>query len=134
MLDVLCTMEGSYMKYRIVLALALASLSASAAATSLCQEKEQDIQREIGYAEKHNNQNRIDGLKKALSEVQAHCTDSKLRADHQEKIAEQKDEIREREHDLREAKQSGDAEKVAKREHKLQDAKKELNALESRAY
>ena len=134
MLDVLCTMEGSYMKYRIVLALALASLSASAAATSLCQEKEQDIQREIGYAEKHNNQNRIDGLKKALSEVQAHCTDSKLRADHQEKIAEQKDEVREREQDLKEAEQKGDADKVAKREHKLQEAKKELNALESRAY
>lgn len=122
------------MKYRIVLALALASLSASAAATSLCQEKEQDIQREIGYAEKHNNQNRIEGLKKALSEVQAHCTDSKLRADHQEKIAEQKDEVREREQDLKEAKQKGDADKVAKREHKLQEAKKELNALESRAY
>ena len=134
MLDVLCTMEGSYMKYRIVLALALASLSARAAATSLCQEKEQDIQREIGYAEKHNNQNRIDGLKKALSEVQAHCTDSKLRADHQEKIAEQKDEVREREQDLKEAKQKGDADKVAKRAHKLQEAKKELNALESRAY
>lgn len=134
MSDVLCTMEGLYMKYRIVLALALASLSASAAATSLCQEKEQDIQREIGYAEKHNNQNRIDGLKKALSEVQAHCTDSKLRADHQEKIAEQKDEVREREQDLKEAKQKGDADKVAKREHKLQEAKKELNALESRAY
>ena len=131
MLDVLCTMEGSYMKYRIVLALALASLSASAAATSLCQEKEQDIQREIGYAEKHNNQNRIDGLKKAF---QAHCTDSKLRADHQEKIAEQKDEVREREQDLKEAKQKGDADKVAKRAHKLQEAKKELNALESRAY
>lgn len=122
------------MKYRIVFALALASLSASAAATSLCQEKEQDIQREIGYAEKHNNQNRIDGLKKALSEVQAHCTDSKLRADHQEKIAEQKDEVREREQDLKEAKQKGDADKVAKRERKLQEAKKELNALESRAY
>lgn len=122
------------MKYRIVLALALASLSASAAATSLCQEKEQDIKREIGYAEKHNNQHRIDGLKKALSEVQAHCTDSKLRADHQEKIAEQKDEVREREQDLKEAEQKGDADKVAKREHKLQEAKKELNALESRAY
>lgn len=122
------------MKYRIVLALTLATLSASAAATSLCQEKEQDIQREIGYAEKHNNQNRINGLKKALSEVQANCTDSKLRANHQEKIDEQKDEVREREQDLDAAKQTGDQEKVAKREHKLQEAQKELSALESRAY
>jgi hypothetical protein len=81
------------MKYRITLALALFSLSTASFAMSLCQEKEQDIQREISYAEKHNNQHRIDGLKKALSEVKDNCTDSKLRADHQEKIAEQKDEI-----------------------------------------
>lgn len=73
------------MKYRITTALALFSLSTASFAMSLCQEKEQDIQREISYAEKHNNQHRIDGLKKALSEVKDNCTDSKLRADHQEK-------------------------------------------------
>jgi hypothetical protein len=33
----------------------------------LCLEKEKDIQREISYAEKHNNQNRINGLKKRLA-------------------------------------------------------------------
>ena len=122
------------MKFRMTLALALFSLSTATFANSLCQEKEQDIQREIGYAEKHNNQHRVDGLKKALSEVKANCTDSKLRADHQEKIADQKDEIREREQDLKEAKQSGSADKVAKRERKLKEAQQELNALESRAY
>lgn len=75
----------SIMKFRMILALALFSLSTASFANSLCQEKEQDIQREIGYAEKHNNQHRVDGLKKALSEVKANCTDSKLRADHQKK-------------------------------------------------
>ena len=59
------------MKHRIALILVLSSLSASAFAISPCQEKEQDIQREISYAEKHHNQHRIDGLKKALSEVKA---------------------------------------------------------------
>lgn len=59
------------MKFRMTLALALFSLSTASFANSLCQEKEQDIQREIGYAEKHNNQHRVDGLKKALSEVKA---------------------------------------------------------------
>ena len=38
------------MKHRIALLLVLTSLSASAPA-SPCQEKEQDIQREISYAE-----------------------------------------------------------------------------------
>jgi len=122
------------MKSRITLALALFSLSTASFAMSLCQEKEQDIQREISYAEKHNNQHRIDGLKKALSEVKDNCTDSKLGADHQEKIAEQKDEIAERRQDLQEAKEKGDAEKIAKRERKLQEAQDELKALEARDY
>jgi len=124
----------SIMKFRITLALALFSLSTASYATSLCQEKEQDIQREIGYAEKHNNQHRVDGLKKALSEVKDNCSDSKLRADHQKKIAEQKDEIAERRQDLQEAKEKGDAEKIAKREKKLKEAQDDLKALEARDY
>lgn len=39
------------MKHRIALLLVLTSLSASALAASPCQEKEQDIQREISYAD-----------------------------------------------------------------------------------
>ncbi|MFV9375756.1 DUF1090 domain-containing protein [Citrobacter portucalensis] len=122
------------MKYRIALAISLFALSAGSYATTLCQEKEQDIQREISYAEKHNNQSRINGLNKALSEVRANCTDSKLRANHQKKIAEQKNEIAERQRDLAEAKQKGDAEKIAKREHKLAEAQQELKELETRNY
>lgn len=124
----------SIMKFRMTLALALFSLSTTTFANSLCQEKEQDIQREIGYSEKHNNQHRVDGLKKALSEVKANCSDSKLRADHQKKIAEQKDEIAERRQDLQEAKEKGDAEKIAKREKKLKEAQDDLKALEARDY
>ena len=74
------------MKHRIALLLALSSLSASAIAASPCQEKEQDIQREISYAEKHHNQSRIDGLNTALRQVRENCSDSKLKADHQQKI------------------------------------------------
>ncbi|AJF75032.1 MULTISPECIES: DUF1090 domain-containing protein [Raoultella] len=122
------------MKHRIALILVLTSLSSSAFAISPCQEKEQDIQREISYAEKHHNQNRIDGLNKALREVQAHCSDSKLKADHQQKIAKQREEISERQRDLREAEQKGDAEKISKRQHKLDEAQQELKALESREY
>ena len=69
-------MEGSRMKYRIALAVSLFALSAGSYATTLCQEKEQNILKEISYAEKHQNQNRIDGLNKALSEVRANCSDS----------------------------------------------------------
>jgi len=109
-------------------------LSAASQAVSLCQEKEQDILREISYAEKHNNQSRVDGLNTALKELKANCTDSKLRADHQKKIAEQKEEVAERQQDLTEAQQKGDADKVTKREHKLKEAQEELRALEARDY
>ncbi|MDU2189277.1 MAG: DUF883 family protein [Klebsiella pneumoniae] len=82
------------MKHRIALLLVLTSLSASALAASPCQEKEQDIQREISYAEKHHNQSRIDGLNTALRQVRENCSDSKLKADHQQKIAKQREETR----------------------------------------
>ncbi|MFW0764508.1 DUF1090 domain-containing protein [Trabulsiella odontotermitis] len=122
------------MKYRIVIALTLVSFSAGAWAVSPCQEKAQDIQREISYAEKHHNQNRIDGLKKALNEVNAHCSDRQVLADHQKKIARQKDDVAERRQELNEAKQKGDADKIEKRERKLKEAQDELKALESRDY
>ncbi|HCB1499609.1 uncharacterized protein DUF1090 [Klebsiella oxytoca] len=122
------------MKHRIALILVLTSLSTSAFAISPCQEKEQDIQREISYAEKHHNQNRIDGLNRALSEVRANCSDSKLKAEHQQKIAKQQAEIAERQSDLREAEQKGDADKISKRQHKLDEAQQELKALQSREY
>ncbi len=110
------------------------ALSAGSYATTLCQEKEQNILKEISYAEKHQNQNRIDGLNKALSEVRANCSDSQLRADHHKKIAKQKDEVAERQQDLAEAKQKGDADKIAKRERKLAEAQEELKKLEARDY
>ncbi|EJC9490844.1 DUF1090 domain-containing protein [Escherichia coli] len=125
------------MKYRIALAVSLFALSAGSYATTLCQEKEQNILKEIkeiSYAEKHQNQNRIDGLNKALSEVRANCSDSQLRADHHKKIAKQKDEVAERQQDLAEAKQKGDADKIAKRERKLAEAQEELKKLEARDY
>lgn len=122
------------MNYRIALALTLLSLSAVSQAATPCQEKEQEIQREISYAEKHNNQSRIDGLNKALREVRASCSDSKLRAAHQKKIAEQKEEIAQRRRELTEAKQKGDADKISKREHKLKEAQEQLKALEARDY
>ena len=52
------------MKSRIAFAITLFTLSAGSYSNTLCQEKGQDIQKEISYAEKHNNQNRINGLNK----------------------------------------------------------------------
>ena len=120
------------MKHRIALLLALTSLSASAIAASPCQEKEQDIQREISYAEKHHNQSRIDGLNTALRQVRENCSDSKLKADHQQKIAKQREEIAERQRDLQEARKKGDADKQENdmaKENVTDDLRAELKTL-----
>ncbi|MDU6926054.1 DUF1090 domain-containing protein [Franconibacter helveticus] len=122
------------MHYRTILTLALFSVTTASHAVSLCQEKEQEIQREIHYAEKHHNQSRINGLNKALSEVRANCRDSDLRADHRKEIAEKEAEVAERQAELSEAKQKGDADKIAKRQQKLHEAEQELKAVKARDY
>jgi len=105
--------------------------SVSAQAASLCGEKEQDIQRQITYAEQHNNQHRVNGLKTALSELRANCSDSKLIAEHQQKVVKQKAKVARRQAELKEARQKGDSEKIAKREKKLAEAESDLQALEN---
>ncbi len=72
------------MKYRIALAITLLRLAPAATLIRFVR-KRAGYTKEISYAEKHNNQRRIEGLNKALSEVRANCTDSKLRAEHQKR-------------------------------------------------
>jgi len=105
------------------------------AAQSLCQQKEQDIQREIEMAQKHNNQRRVNGLERALTEVRAGCTDKKLKASHLEKINAQKEKVAERERELKEERDEGhDKDKIAKRERKLEEARQELKKLQAEPY
>lgn len=129
--------EGSGpMKYQVLLGVALLSLSGSLlAAESLCEQKEQDIQREIGMAQKHNNQRRVNGLERALTEVRADCSDKKLEAAHLERINAQKQKVAEREHALREEREEGrDREKIARRQQKLDEARRELKKLQAEPY
>lgn len=124
------------MKHQLLLGLALFSLSGSLmAAESLCQQKEQDIQHEIAMAKQHNNQRRVNGLERALTEVRANCSDNKLKASHQARIKAQREKVAERERELKEERQDGDAkEKIAKRERKLEEARQELKKLQAEPY
>ncbi|AWQ21137.1 Protein YqjC [Pantoea ananatis] len=124
------------MKHTLLLGITLFSLSGSLmAAQSLCQQKEQDIQREIEMAQKHNNQRRVNGLERALTEVRAGCTDKKLKASHLEKINAQKEKVAERERELKEERdESHDKDKIAKRERKLEEARQELKKLQAEPY
>ncbi|ASN17638.1 hypothetical protein B7764_21605 [Pantoea ananatis] len=124
------------MKHTLLLGITLFSLSGSLmAAQSLCQQKEQDIQREIEMAQKHNNQRRVNGLERALTEVRAGCTDKKLKASHLEKINAQKEKVAKRERELKEERDEGhDKDKIAKRERKLEEARQELKKLQAEPY
>ena len=105
------------------------------AAESLCQQKEQDIQHEIAMAKQHNNQRRVNGLERALTEVHANCSDNKLKASHQARIKAQREKVAERERELKEERQDGDdKEKIAKRERKLEEARQELKKLQAEPY
>lgn len=99
-----------------------------------CQQKAQNIQHQIDEAHKHGNQNRINGLEKALDGVKNHCTDTGLAEKRQEAIAEKRKDVAERQQELSESRQKGDdAEKILKRERKLAEAEQELRAAESGA-
>lgn len=120
------------MKFRTSLLVALFSLSGfTHAAGVLCLQKEKNIEHEIAMAKQHDNQRRVNGLERALTEVRASCTDEKLKAAHQENINAKKREVAEREKDLKDAEDDGDKEKIAKRQRKLQEEREELKALQS---
>ena len=66
------------------------------------------------------------GLEKALSEVTAHCTDSGLKKERENKVLEAKHEVSQRQADLDKAMKKGDPEKIDKRKNKLAESRKEL--------
>ncbi len=85
------------LRHSLLLLLPLCTLPAlAAAAEGGCAAKAQNIQQQIDYATQHGNTHRVDGLKKALSEVQTHCTEAGLQAERQKNIAEKQRKVDER--------------------------------------
>ena len=91
-----------------------------------CAAKQQAISAQIEQARTHGNADQQAGLEKALSEVQAHCTDAGLRKEREQKVLDARHEVNQRTKDLDKAMKKGDAEKINKRKDKLAEAKKEL--------
>ncbi|MBB2496992.1 DUF1090 domain-containing protein [Aquipseudomonas ullengensis] len=107
--------------------LALTAAPAFAAEPSpACQAKQADIQAQITAATARGNSQEVAGLQRAMQANQANCSDASLAAEREAKIKEAREEVAERESDLREAEQDGDAQKIAKRRAKLEEARSEL--------
>ncbi|QSB20531.1 DUF1090 domain-containing protein [Pseudomonas sp. 15A4] len=91
-----------------------------------CAAKRQDITTQLENAKAAGNTNRQAGLEKALSEVNANCTDADLLKQQEQKVLDAKREVSRRQADLNKAMSKGDPEKIDKRKDKLAESRKEL--------
>jgi len=92
-----------------------------------CAAKKNELETQITYAKKHDNTYRIQGLEKALKEINENCTDESLKTKRMKKITEKEQKVAERKHDLKEAKETGNPDKIKKKERKLETAVNELS-------
>jgi len=103
----------------------------AASALTGCAAKKQEIETQLSFARQHNNTHQVAGLETALREVEQNCTEGSLLKQRQEKVAEKKVKVQEREQELAKAKAEGrSASKIQKREDKLADARQALKEAE----
>jgi hypothetical protein len=91
-----------------------------------CVAKSQEISSKIEQAKANGNKPEQSGLEKALSEVNANCTEANLLKQHEQKVLDAKREVSRRQSDLNKAMAKGDAERINKRKDKLAESRKEL--------
>ncbi|ECA3795024.1 DUF1090 domain-containing protein [Salmonella enterica subsp. enterica] len=91
-----------------------------------CEYKRQHLERQIDYAQAHNNYHRVAGMQEALRQVDEHCTDNQLRRRKETKVAEKQRKVKERQRELEQARASGKREKIANKQAKLDEAREEL--------
>ncbi|EGK5349416.1 TPA: DUF1090 domain-containing protein [Salmonella enterica] len=106
---------------------ALLSGLSHAASPVGCAAKKIEVEKQITYARDHNNTHQLAGLKKALREIEEHCTDAQLLKQRQLKIEEKKRKVAERQADLERAKETGEHKKIAQKQNKLERAREELH-------
>lgn len=114
--------------------LALGTLLVSTSALSAqngCDIKKSKIQEQISYAKAHGNTHRVQGLERALQNVNTYCTPNSLRDDARDEVSDRIKEVAERKADLQKAVDKGDISKIAKRERKLAEAEAELKEAQA---
>ena len=93
---------------------------------SECLVKSQEISSKIQDAKSDGNKNQQIGLEKALSEVNANCTETSLLKQREQKVLDAKREVSRRQTDLNKAMTKGDPERINKPKDKLAESRKEL--------
>lgn len=121
------------LNYRHLLAMLIATslyTNANAAALTGCAAKRQIVADKISIAEGHNNLRQAAALRRALQDIEIHCTDDELQRKRQRKIAKARLKLEKREADLLEAQRTGNSKKIAKSAAKLDRAKRNLERAE----
>lgn len=100
-------------------------------AASGCAAKQQSVQTQLSHARAQGNAARAEGLEKALAEITAHCRDDQLQADRERHIADKKSKLAQRQHELTQAQQTGNSDKIPKKQKKVTHAQQELEEAQS---
>ena len=114
-------------------AAAFVAIPAQAAASDYsaqrgCAAKFCAIENDIAAAKAQNNTRREAGLRKALAEARANCTDSRLQSQREADVREKQNKVAERESELKQARAKGKQDKIDKAQRKLDEAQAEYNA------
>jgi len=122
---------STFLGFLMAAAPALSSFGAAAQAApgGTCRAKHEAISRDLDDAKAKGQKQRVRGLERALKEVNRNCSDEKLQAEHQRRIAQQEKKVAAREHVLKEAERNGSVDKIARRKSKLAEEQAELQRL-----
>jgi len=114
----------------LLFAAALPAL-ADPSANPLCEAKAANIEKQLQTAWAEGRAEKAKGLSAALDGVRENCSDKELMRELEAEVNKARDEIRQREADLRDAELSGDPQKIAKRQAKLDEALQDLKEAEA---
>lgn len=102
--------------------------AADCSAARGCAAKFCQIENDIAQAQAHGNSRQEAGLRRALAEAKAHCTDSRLQNQREADVREKQNKVAEREGELKQARAKGKPEKIDKAQRKLDEARAEYDA------
>lgn len=105
-----------------------AQAASDCAALRGCAAKFCHIENDIAAAQAQNNSRREAGLRKALAEAKANCTDSRLQSQREAEVREKQADVAERQEELKEARAKGKQDKIDKAQRKLQEAQADYDA------
>lgn len=102
------------------------------AAPQTCVDKKHQIEQELDYAKQHQQTHRVNGLEQALANLNANCSDDRLKKEHQDKIDEKQHKLNKANTELQKAiDDKKSASKIQDKKNKVNKAQSELDALKS---